>query len=131
VYFVGVGFTLLLVQYRLRVTGYMYYLTCHVRVSAARPDQGGRAGTYSATPKHQYPYASLQDPYGRSPGSQTMFRGTAAAGRRLRDKQKVYITPSPIGVGLHNPRPMKLSISPSKLCKTDQITPTAVLKKSQ
>jgi hypothetical protein len=57
-----------------------------------------------------------------------MFRGTAAAGRRLRDKQKVYITPSPIGVGLHNPRPMKLSISPSKLCKTDQITPTAVLK---
>jgi hypothetical protein len=42
--------------------------------------------------------------------------------------EKVYITPSPMGVGLHNPQPMKLSISPPELCKTDQITPIAVLK---
>ena len=37
-------------------------------------------------------------------------------------KEKVYITLSPIGGGLHNPQPMKRSISPPELSKTGQIT---------
>jgi hypothetical protein len=37
--------------------------------------------------------------------------------------EKVYITFSPMGVRLHYPQPMKLFISPSELCKIDQITP--------
>jgi hypothetical protein len=42
--------------------------------------------------------------------------------------EKVYITPSPMGVGLHNPQPMKRSVSPPELCKTGQITPITILK---
>jgi hypothetical protein len=42
--------------------------------------------------------------------------------------EKVNITFSPMGVRLHYPQPMKLFISPSELCKIDQITPNAVLK---
>jgi hypothetical protein len=38
-------------------------------------------------------------------------------------REKVYITPSPMGVGLHNPQPMKLPISPLELCKMGQTTP--------
>jgi hypothetical protein len=44
---------------------------------------------------------------------------------------KVYITPSPIGVGLHNPQPMKQSITPPEFCKTGQITPYNSFEKSQ
>jgi hypothetical protein len=46
------------------------------------------------------------------------------------DMEKVYITPSPMGVGLYNPQPMKRSISPLELCKTGQITPYNSFEKS-
>ena len=42
--------------------------------------------------------------------------------------QKVYLTPSPIVVGLHNLQFMKQSISFLDLFKTGQIIPKAVLK---
>jgi hypothetical protein len=38
-------------------------------------------------------------------------------------EEKVYITPSSMRGRLHNPQPMKRSVSPTELCKTDQITP--------
>ena len=37
-------------------------------------------------------------------------------------KEKVYITLSPMRGGLHNPQPMKRSVSPTELFKTCQIT---------
>ena len=37
--------------------------------------------------------------------------------------EKVYITASPMGGGLHNPQPMKRSILPLELFKTGQIIP--------
>jgi hypothetical protein len=61
------------------------------------------------------------------------------AGRRERGKgsgwkrkggEKVYITSSPMEVGLHNPQPMKRSISTPELCKTGQITPDCSFEKS-
>ena len=42
--------------------------------------------------------------------------------------EKVYITPSPMRGGLHNPQPMKRSILPSELSKIGQITPKAFSK---
>jgi hypothetical protein len=41
---------------------------------------------------------------------------------------KVYITPSPMGVGLHNPQPMKQSISPLNFAKRVKLPPITVLK---
>ncbi|MBS2634297.1 hypothetical protein KFY46_26670, partial [Salmonella enterica subsp. enterica serovar 1,4,[5],12:i:-] len=48
--------------------------------------------------------------------------------RRRKVKEKVYIIPSPMEGGLHNPPTYERSISPPELLKTDQITPKAVLK---
>jgi hypothetical protein len=44
--------------------------------------------------------------------------------------EKVYITPSPMGVDYITAQPMKRSISPLKLCKTGQITPYNGFEKS-
>jgi len=43
--------------------------------------------------------------------------------------EKVYITPT-YGDRLHNPQPMKQSISPPELFKTGQITPKSSFEKS-
>ena len=37
--------------------------------------------------------------------------------------EKSLYHPSPMGGGVHNPQPMKRSISPPELSKTGQITP--------
>jgi len=42
--------------------------------------------------------------------------------KQVKKVEKVYINPSPMGVGLHNPQTMKWSISPPEFSKTGQIT---------
>jgi hypothetical protein len=44
--------------------------------------------------------------------------------------EKVYITPSPMGLDYITAQLMKLSISPLELCKTGQITPYCSFEKS-